>query len=186
MFIIIVLIVWYTIQVYEKKEQYSLMRVHVVHKTSHQEILQILIIVAQRNWQKNVFVKDTFKRKLYYLLSHFFPACESGFVSIWEIPDGGLAENITSPVVVLKGQSKSLTSAIYCIIAFCSVSSSADNNLQVLLNSSGQMKAESNKNIIIVLLFIPNSSQCKKKLNMPTLTNVKFPSSLTCSLPNSG
>ena len=44
MFIIIVLIVWYTIQVYEKKEQYSLMRVHVVHKTSHQEILHLIIV----------------------------------------------------------------------------------------------------------------------------------------------
>ena len=43
MFMIIVLIVWYPIQ--EEKGQYSLMRVHVVRKTSHQEILRLIIVV---------------------------------------------------------------------------------------------------------------------------------------------
>ncbi|KAL9973088.1 hypothetical protein ACROYT_G019500 [Oculina patagonica] len=32
-------------------------------------------------------------------------ACESGFVSIWEVPDGGLTEVINTPSVVLKGHS---------------------------------------------------------------------------------
>ncbi|XP_074621834.1 coronin-7-like [Acropora palmata] len=30
-------------------------------------------------------------------------ACENGFVSVWEIPDGGLTENIDTPSVLLKG-----------------------------------------------------------------------------------
>ena len=42
-FMITVLIVWYPIQ--EEKGQYSLMRVHVVRKTSHQEISHLIIVV---------------------------------------------------------------------------------------------------------------------------------------------
>ena len=33
-----------------------------------------------------------------------FAACENGFVSVWEIPDGGLTENIDTPSVLLKGK----------------------------------------------------------------------------------
>ena len=40
---ITVLIVWYPIQ--EEKGQYSLMRVHVVRKTSLQEISRLIIVV---------------------------------------------------------------------------------------------------------------------------------------------
>lgn len=32
-------------------------------------------------------------------------ACESGFVYIWEVPDGGLTDVINAPSVVLKGLS---------------------------------------------------------------------------------
>ena len=31
-------------------------------------------------------------------------ACESGFIYIWEVPDGGLIDVINSPLVVLKGK----------------------------------------------------------------------------------
>lgn len=43
------------------------------------------------------FAMDPFNRQ------QLAAACESGFVSIWEIPDEGVTETITSPLVVLKG-----------------------------------------------------------------------------------
>lgn len=50
--------------------------------------------------------------------SLFLSACESGFVSIWEVPDGGLTEIINNPSVVLKGyylMNKFLFSGICCL-----------------------------------------------------------------------
>ncbi|KAJ7357667.1 Coronin-7 [Desmophyllum pertusum] len=43
------------------------------------------------------YAMDPFNRK------RLATACESGFVSIWEVPDGGLTEIINNPSVVLKG-----------------------------------------------------------------------------------
>ena len=38
-----------------------------------------------------------------YNLPLHFSACESGFIYLWEVPDGGLTEVINSPSAVLKG-----------------------------------------------------------------------------------
>jgi len=43
------------------------------------------------------FAMDPFNRR------KLAAACESGFISIWEIPGGGLTETINTPSVVLKG-----------------------------------------------------------------------------------
>jgi len=39
-----------------------------------------------------------------YKLPLHLSACESGFIYIWEVPDGGLTDFINSPSVVLKGK----------------------------------------------------------------------------------
>jgi len=39
-----------------------------------------------------------------YNLPLLLSACESGFIYIWEVPDGGLTDVINSPFVVLKGK----------------------------------------------------------------------------------
>lgn len=33
----------------------------------------------------------------------YLSACESGFVTVWEVPNDGLTETINNPFVVLKG-----------------------------------------------------------------------------------
>lgn len=70
MFVIIVLIVWYPIQ--EEKGQYSLTRVHVVFKTSHQEILHYFDYSCVEKLAKKCIHKDTYKRKLYFFDLTFF------------------------------------------------------------------------------------------------------------------
>ena len=51
-------------------------------------------------------------------------ACESGFVYIWEVPDGGLTDAINTPSVVLKGLSnlKSLD-AVTLLLLFLNLQS---------------------------------------------------------------
>ena len=48
-------------------------------------IIWVLHTISQDNW------------------TVYLSACESGFVNIWEVPDGGLTEIINTPSVVLKG-----------------------------------------------------------------------------------